>query len=217
MNLSKYHMKYFVTAALFLFIFQGCLENPFQRKAKPRPAEGRPLTGTTFNAEKIGWKIDLPKSNEWKIISSKEQDRLDKEGRELIEESTGTDIPKSNAENLISFRKDQYNSFISNIERFNESVDGGYDDMLTIMHQVIKNTYAAKRIPAEYELSATRIDGIMVDRFDIKLYSPDKKVILTQHLFTCLIKDHILSIHISTNNKTDEEILEKIVFSSDFY
>ena len=217
MNLSKYSMKYLVSAILFLWVFQSCLENPFKQKVKPRPAEGKPLAGTTFNSEKIGWKIDLPKGNEWKIISNKEQERLDKEGREMIEESTGAEIPKSNAEDLISFRKDQYNSFISNIERFDESVDGGYDDMLTVMHHVIKNAYAAKHIPAEYELSATRIDGVMVDRFDIKLYSPGRKVILTQHVFTCLVKDHILSINISSNNKTDEETLVKIVFSSDFY
>ena len=217
MNLLKSDMKFLLSAILFLFIFQGCFDNPFKQKVKPRPAEGKPLTETTFTSEKIGWKIELPKSKEWKIISIKEHDSLNKKGREVIEETTGVEIPTSQLEHLISFRKDQFNSFMSNIEPFDESVDGGYDNMLAIIHQIIKNGYAAKNIPADYEISATRIDGIMVDRFDIKLYSPNKKIILNQHIFTCLIKDHILSIQISTNNKTDGETLEKVVFSSDFY
>jgi len=217
MNLLKSDMKYLLSAALFLFILQGCLENPFKQKVKPVPAQGNPLPGNTFNSEKIGWKIELPKGKEWKIISREEQARLDKKGREVIEESVGTEIPKSKAEDLISFRKDQFNTFISNIEPFDESVDGNYDQMLAVLHQVIKNSYASKNIPADYEIAATRIDGIMVDRFDIKLYSSNRKVILYQHIFTCIIKDHFLNITISANNKEDEETLEKIVFSSVFY
>ena len=210
-------MKYLLSAVLFLFIFQGCLENPFKQKAKPTPAEGKSLTETTFKSDKIGWKINLPKGNEWKIISTTEHDSLNKKGREVIEESTGTELPESQAEQLISFRKDQFNSFMSTVEPFDESADGSYDDMLTVIHQVIKNGYAAKNIKADYEISATRIDGIMVDRFDIKIYSPNNKVILNQHVFTCLIKNRLLSINLLANNKTDGETLEKVVFSSDFY
>ena len=217
MNLLKSDMKYLLSAILFLFIFQGCLDNPFKQKVKPTPAKGESLTGTTFKSDKIGWKIELPKGKEWKIISSKEHDSLDKKGREVIEETTGAEMPKTQTEHLISFRKDQFNSFISNLEPFDESVDGSYDNILTVLHQVIKNGYASKNIQADYEMSATRIDGIMVDRFDIQIYSPNKKVILNQHVFTCLIKDHLLSINIMTNNKADGETLEKVVFSSDFY
>ena len=216
MNLLKSEMKYLVSAVLFLFIFQGCLDNPFKQKVKPSPAKGEPLTGTTFTSEKIGWKIELPKGKEWRIITTKEHDSLEKGGRKVIEETTGVELPKSQTENLISFRKDQFNSFISSIEPFDESVNGNYDKMLGLLHEVIKNSYAAKNIPAEYEMSATRIDGIMVDRYDIKIYAA-KKVILYQYVFTCFIKDHLLSIQITTNNEADRETLEKIVLSSDFY
>ena len=216
MNLLKSDMKYLISALLFLFILQGCLDNPFNQKVKPIPAEGKPLTGTTFTSEKIGWKIELPKGKEWRIISTKEHDSLEKGGRKVIEETTGVELPKSEAENLISFRKDQFNSFVSSIEPFDESVDGSYDNMLAVLHQVIKNGYAAKNIPAEYEMSATRIDGIMVDRYDIKIYAA-KKVILYQYVFTCFIKDQLLSIQITTNNKADGATLEKVVLTSDFY
>ena len=208
-------MKFLTTAICCLLILPGCVDNPFEKKRKGTPAEGKSLTGKYFKSEKIGWTITLPRGNEWKFIPPKEQRKINAEGEEMVEELTGTEIEEVIEETLIAFRKDEFNSFMSNLQSFNEAVDGNYDQMLATMHTLVKESYKVKKIKASYELSATRIDGVMIDKFDIRFSSPGQDEFY-QHIYTCVIKDHILVMTISADNNTDDETLLKAAFSSKF-
>ena len=57
----------------------------------------------------------------------------------------------------------------------------------------------------------------MFDRFEIKLYSPDKKkVILEQKMFNALINGYDFTMNINFNNAADKETLMNLVLGSKF-
>lgn len=208
-------MKHSLITILYLIILQGCLDDPFREKTKIPPAEGELLRGRYFNSKKIGWTITLPKGDEWKMIPTKEHKEMSAESEKNLEDLIGTEIRELNTKLLISFRKDGMNNFTSTIQILNDSIDGSYDQMLTSTHQFYKDIHKTKNIDAEYELSATRIDGVMMDKFDIILSMPGKGK-LYQHIYSCLIKDHILAMTITADNKKDDKTLLNVAFSSKF-
>lgn len=210
-------MKHYLFGLSLVLVFGSCANNS-SSTGKPTKAseESKPITEDYFFAEKIGWKIKLPGS-EWETISGKEKQKMHTEGKKIVEESMGTKIDDSDVKELISFRKDKFNNFMATIEPFNKSMQNQYDGILANTHELIKKTYALRKIKADYEIGASRIDGLMVDKFDIKLYSPNKKdIILYQHVYSCLVNNYVLTINISANNLKDEEALLNVIYSSKF-
>ena len=199
-----------------LFIFGGCLDNPFKEKRKKSRVEGTPLTGNHFTSEKIGWTIKLP-GKEWKIIPKSERKQSNAKAKKNIEKSTGVVIDNSKVQELISFRKDDRNNFISLIEPFNKATDGNYEQVLYMQHELFKTTYSEKNIPAKYEIGATRIGGVMIDWFNVMIDIPGKeKKVFTLRMFSCLVNKYFFSMVVSYDNKMDEETLMNVVYSSTF-
>lgn len=69
----------------------------------------------------------------------------------------------------------------------------------------------------EEAVGAIRIDGIMFDRLEIKILSPDKnKTILNQEIFIALINGYDLTMIINYNNEKDKDDLLEMVIGSKF-
>ena len=209
-------MRHLLSCLLLFFVLESCLENPFKEKQKKPPVEGIPVTGNLFTSRKIGWTIKLP-GNEWKIIPKSERRKSNAKAKNDIEKSTGVAIDNSNMEELISFRKDDGNNFISIIEPYNKATDGDYDQLLYMQHDLLKSTYADKNIPARYELGATRIGGMMLDWFNIMIDVPgNEQKVFTLRMFSCLVNNYFFSMIVSYNNEMDEKTLMNVVYSSRF-
>ena len=213
------YMRTALFCMVFLFVFESCTSNTSTTE-NTKPAakeESKPINGNIYTAEKIGWSIKLP-GDEWKIVSDKERNKSNAQGEKLLEKSTGVDVDMSGVQNLISFKKDHFNSFVSIIEPYDKDTHGDYDQLLTMQHTVLKQAYANANIPATYEMGATRIGGVMLDWFSInaKLPTNKSKEPVIMYLFSCELNKHFFSMAITYNNDKDKETLENVVYSSKF-
>jgi len=202
----------------FTLIIAGCIYSPKKQTLQEKQKEtgaGKLDERYVYSVKEIGWSAKLPK--EWKVISKRESLENSQKGQEFIEESVGQKIDASNLIELVSIKKDEFNSFESTMEPFNEVTDGSYEDQNFKVHELIKQTYKTKKINADYEIGATRIDGVMLDWFYIKAFTPDKeKVILQQRIYSALINGYDFAMTISYNNDKDGEELMNLVNSSKF-
>jgi len=196
MNLSKSLRMKYLLFCLPLFFLAGCSKN--------------------YTSEKIGWKITLP-GKTWKTIIPKDNEKAAAKTREEVEEFIGIKVDGSRVQPLISLIKNNASSFVSVIETYDHTSDGLYEQILTEQHRAIKANYVSKNIPAQYEIGASRIGGMMLDWFTIKTYAHDpEKSPHTRRIFSCLVNKYIFSMIISSDNEKDMETLENVVYSSTF-
>ena len=195
-------MRLLLLFILASFLFNGCNEGADL------------LTDKTYTAEKIGWTINLP-GEKWKVMTTNElmghydvaNPKLD---YTVNPDSTGTEY-------LINLQKDISNFLMASIQPFDSKKFSSYDQMLTEIHQVIKDSYAFEKIPAGYQIGATRIDGLMLDRFAIRIppkLSGDK--LFFQEFYSCMIKNYVLLISLNYNNENAKATLLNILNSSNF-
>lgn len=197
-------MRCTIAVLIIVSLFESC-----KQKADP-------LTDKTYTADKVGWTINLP-GEKWKVMTEREIKKLSTKGNKIIEDATNVKIDNSTVEELISLKKDQFNYFLASIEPFDSISIGDYDDLLTATRNVMKESFRSQKIPAEYELGATRIDGLMLDRFIIK-FSPGTGGSKTfyEEMYTCLINNYVFGIILVYNNERDKETLQNILNSSNF-
>ena len=197
-------MRYLLAIIFIIFLSESC---------KPK---ADPLTKKTYTAEKIGWTINLP-GEKWKVITEHELKKMSDRGTAMIEDVTEMKLDNSKVENLVNLKKNAFNYFLASIEPYDSTSFNNYDDMVTALHEVVKASFRTQKIPAEYELGATRIDGLMLDRYIIKVPSkaPGGKPFY-QEIYTCLINNFVLGITLMYNNENDKETLSNILQSSNF-
>jgi len=208
-------MRLLFFLALLLFSVSSCKHKQTYHEKKKEIDAGHLSENNIYSAKEVGWTVQVPDG--WQIITRKEKKVLSEKGKKSVEETLGENIDASELVELINFKKDMFNSFLSTMEPFDEKKYGSYDNQNTTIHELVKKTYASKNIYAEYELGALRIDGKMFDRFITKVYSPDKKnIIINQAMFSCLINGYDFSMVINYNNEKDKETLMNVIQSSKF-
>ena len=208
-------MRLLLFLALSLFIILSCKHKQTYNEKKKELNAGKLTEDNLYTVKEVGWTVKIPDG--WRILTREENSKLTVKGKEAMEKSSNIEVDVSNLVSLLSFKKDMYNSFLSTMQAFDENEYGSYDKQSFAVHQVIKETYAAKNIPAEYELAASRVGGIMFDRFIAKVYSPDKKkIIMTQEMFSCLINGYDFAMTINYNNDKDKETLLNVITTSTF-
>ena len=202
--IKLFPMRSFLALILFVLLLQSC-----KQKADP-------LTNKTYTAEKVGWTINLP-GEKWKVMTEAESKKYRKSGKEMIEDAIAMKVDTSGLQNLISLKKDQLNYFFASLEPYDSVAFTSYDQLITELHDVLKTTYESKKIPAKFEIGATRINGIMLDRLVIKIppKAPGAKPFF-QEVYSCLINNYVLGITLIYNNESDKETLQNILNSSNF-
>lgn len=169
----------------------------------------------TYTVDEVGWTVVLPEN--WDVMSKRENYDMTKRGRQLIEENSGQKVDDSKLIDLVSIKKKQYNIFQATMEPFDTTTDGDYDQASIAVHELITGLYKSKEVPFDQSLGAVRIDGIMFDRLEITVYSPDKKkVIIEQKIFNALINGYDFSMAISYNDTAYRKTLMGMVMNSKF-
>lgn len=103
------------------------------------------------------------------------------------------------------------------MEPVGEDFNRIYESAIDQQREIVKNYYYEKQIPADFQIGATRIDGLMVDWMDIFVKDRSKKKnLLTSRVFNFLMKGYLVTISITYNNERDREILNGVVLNSDF-
>lgn len=168
-----------------------------------------------YHVDEIGWTTTIPDG--WEIVTQQEMGKLKKKGADAIEEAFETEIDYSDVQDLLSVKKDKINSFMSNMQKMNNTRDGNFDERVKTMYDAIRYSYQSKNVQMEEAVGAIRIDGIMFDRLEIKILSPDKnKTILNQEIFIALINGYDLTMIINYNNEKDKDDLLEMVIGSKF-
>lgn len=166
-----------------------------------------------FKDDQMGWSINYP--DYLKILSDSEIAVYEGRAEEPLEETIGEEI-EYNHKNLIWLLKDRFNSFSSNSQPYDSSVDGPYEENQKILNEAILETYRSQGIEFDSDFGFYIIDGLEFSTMTTKLYTPDRsKVILTQIVFERLFSNsRTLTLNINFNNPMDKEILMKVINSS---
>jgi hypothetical protein len=167
-----------------------------------------------FEVEALGWKTTLPA--DWRVMTKRVNEKMNERGEEAMEKYYKSNVDLSKKITLIHLQKDPHNSFVATMDKFDSTL-GAYEDQVMMVENSLVDMFKANNIHAEQFLGAVRIDGIMFDRIELKLFTADKKKFITeQKVFVAPINGHILVMNISFNNEKDEKKLLNTVMLSTF-
>ena len=168
-----------------------------------------------YTSQEIGWQIRVPEG--WDIITKSQNEKFSETGKKAMEETFDVEIDDSGLKDLISFKKDDFNSFLSNSEPFKEEYSGEWKENNRLVKQMIYETFESNKIHADSTATTTvRIDGLDFLCFGFKLYSPKGEVFLNQLIYSKLINGFLFTAIVNYNNEEDKNILQKALFDSQF-
>lgn len=194
-------MKRFFTLLLVIIILaSNSCKNPESGK---QVDEGK-IDTNVYTSDELGWTMNIP--DDWTIVSSEESSKTTDRGLEAIEETVGGPVDMSQLKNLISFKKNDFNSFQSTSEPFVEAFPGEWNTNNNGVKQIVYNTYINQGIDADS--SATSIETI--DGLDFKTYSftiraKDGTVILSQILYSRFVNGYDFGVNLNYNNEKDKQ------------
>lgn len=168
-----------------------------------------------YVSKEIGWQIEVPKG--WEIITKSQNEQYSKKGKEAFKDVHDVDVDDSQVKDLIAFKKDHFNLFLSNSEPFKEEYKGEWEDNEADLKYIIYDTFKSKGIKVDSSATTTvRIDGLDFDRFGFTLYGPNGEVVLNQILYAKLINDFSFTVNINYNNEKDKKMMQDALFNSKF-
>src|SRR6266496_702343 len=142
-------MKYFILPAFILLLITGCKSKQTLKEKQQELETGKLNEKNIYNAAEVGWTVQLPEN--WDVQTKRENEKINEKGKKLIEESSGTKIDDSGLIELVTLKKDPFNSFLSTIEPFNEEKDGSYAEHNVMVNDMMKKAYESKKIYSEYK------------------------------------------------------------------
>ncbi len=203
---------------LLVFVMVACtnMQKPKQTlEEKQKEIElGKIDAGNSFEVDELGWKTTLPA--DWPVITKRDNQKLLDEGAKAMKKYYKTDIKIPEVVTLIRLKKDDGNMFIATMQEF-DSTRGSYEQQAMEVQNAMINVYKADDMYAEQFLGAVRIDGVMFDRIELKIFASDKKTVaMKQKVFFALINRRVLMMSINFNNEEDEKELMNTVMQSRF-
>ncbi len=159
----------------------------------------------SYYCKEIGWTILVPDG--WSVLSKEKQADLQNTGKKAMEKVTEEDIPTQRLKNLISFRRDPLNVFMSTIEPFTEDKPGEYEQNNRKIYGLIYSTFKNEGIKADTASGEEMIRGHKFYTFATKIYSKDGDLILQQKMFSRLVKGYDFGVTISYDNEQDKQAM----------
>lgn len=148
-------------------------------------------------------------------MTTEEINKLEGRGQTAMEETLDGELIITH-KNLLWLMKDQFNSFTSNSQPYDTTVDGSYNENQELLYQALEETYTNQGIQFDVKYGTINIDNLGFSTMETTLYTPDrKKVLMTQIMYDRLINGDIsLTLNINYNNEKDKAILLDIINSS---
>ena len=207
-------MRYLLITILSVLILPGCKSKQGLKDKREELTKGTLDERSIYQVPEVGWTVKIPQ--DWPVISKKDMTKLSESGKDLLKNTTGTEVDVSSMNVLINLKKDPFNIFISTMEPF-EGTESEYATQNRQVYDVLKQAFAAKNIPCEYKESTMQVDGLDFDVFAVSAFdAAKKKVIISQKYFSRLINQQVFSMIINYNNETDEKTLMNMVETSRF-
>lgn len=176
--------------------------------------EGK-VEGDIYTSQEIGWTIEIPKG--WTVIDKDKTKETNEKGLKALEETIGGEIDYSGLKNLISFQKNQFNTFQSTSEPFELEYEGEWEETNSALKEIIYTAYLNQGIKADSSATTIeKIDGLDFHKYIFTIYSPKGDVILKQIMFSRLINGFDFGVNINYNNDKDRDELLKAFRNSKF-
>lgn len=154
----------------------------------------------------VGWKMYIPDGYE--ILNQAEEKRLTDKGLGAMKESIGEEFEVQPFNNLLNFRKDRLNVFLSTSQVFDSTEVSSYEDLHNELIAIMTRTYEDKKIGVSHKRDREIIDGKEFIRDEFELTTPDNKHFMTQVMYSRLFGVMELSATVTWNDKKyGEEML----------
>jgi len=161
-----------------------------------------------------GWSTQYPKS--WRLLTLKEIAEIEKRGAEMLALDKQEKLPMTNQQ-LLWLRKDDFNSFTSNYEFFDER-DGSYQEVERSIFDLIESSFTRLGLLVDSKVDTATLDGLQFIRYQATIYSADRSSIIMNQAMYCRLIDNRISILLNANynNTSDRDALLAIIESSKF-
>lgn len=183
-------------------------ESPEPQGASEVEQKEELTNGKIYECKEIGWRIILP--NNWKVIDSKSLEEYDKKGKEALETVYDGELNMDHLQHLVSFKKDDFNSFQSTLEKRVFIDEQEWKQNQKELKDLIYLAFAEKGIRADTSSSIATIDGMKFDVFLTTIYGPQGEVILYQELYSKWINGYDFGVNINFNNLDARAEMHKV-------
>ena len=146
---------------LFSFLlFEGCFGQ----------SKDNQIYNSVFN-----WTITIPEG--FKSVSAEQWEKMQNKGASAIEKTYGQEIV-NRAKTILVFSDGPTNYFESNYQPFDEHIDGDYVTSCKGVGDILYGTFASQLPKAKIDSarSTEKIDGLVFQKFKIKITIPGKLV-----------------------------------------
>ncbi|MFT4223373.1 hypothetical protein [Dysgonomonas sp.] len=160
-----------------------------------------------YTSEEIGWTIRVPDG--WDIVSMEQKKLQQEKGYEILKDAIGEDFDCSQLKNLIGFKKDAFNMFQSTSEPFDLEYEGEWEQNNQVLKELMYTALEGQGIKIDSTATTIeKVDGLDFHSFGFTIYSPERKAILYQIVYSRLINGFDFSVNINYNSiKFKNEIL----------
>lgn len=172
------------------------------------------ITLNSYTNTEIGWTVEIPSG--YKLTSQSKRNADDQKGKEAIEKVYGGELKKDSIRHLVGFMKNQFNSFDSTIEQYEESTDGEYVANQILIRNLIYDTYHKQGIKVDTSSTNINLKGLPFNAFYIKIFGPNGDVVLNQMMFSKILKGYDFSVQINYNNEEDKRTLLSAFMNASF-
>lgn len=154
---------------------------------------------TTYVYRPLKWEIKIPDGYE--ILTKNDEKRLNDRGLKAMRETVGNEFEVQLFNDLISFRKDKINVFLSNSQLI-DSVDfPSYSEIHAGVVDIVIKTYQRHGIKVNHKRSVELVDDIEFTKDDFELLTADGKYFINQVMYTRLFDTIELTVTITWNNE----------------
>jgi hypothetical protein len=130
-------------------------------------------------------------------------------GKNAIEKTYDTTLGSKKSKTLISFTKEQYNSFTSMITPYDANQDGDWIEVNTTLKNILVETFQAQAPTMKIDTSSSKvnIDGLEFQEFHVVSTYPNK-IVMNTFSYTRLYKGFFFGITISyTDDKIGKDLM----------
>jgi hypothetical protein len=154
---------------------------------------------STYVYGPLKWELKIPDGYE--ILTKNDEERMTERGIKAMRETVGEEFEVQPFYDLISFRKDKMNIFLSNSQVIDSVEFPSYSEVHDGVVDVIMKTYEGRNIKVNHKRSVELIDNIEFTKDDFELLTADGKYFMNQAMYTRLFDAIELTVTITWNNE----------------
>ena len=192
-------IKFTLILLLILISITSCRQSD-----KNRQIDEVEIKNDVYISNELGWHIKIPEN--WKVVAKEETEEYKAIGKEGFESIIDEEIDTSKLKVLISFKKTEFNLFLSNSEPFKLEYEGEWEENNSMAKKLIYDAYLGQGIGVDStETKIEKIDGKKFHTYELKIYSEEGDVILNQLIYSRLINGYDLFVSLNYDNESDKK------------